>query len=109
MKDTHHPHPNQHPSDPPSDPPGERPNHRQPDHQRTGPAAISQIETKLSAEQAAATAAIEQLKRNADTVRAFRNQMAKQRHDVFKSYISAGFTEHQALELLKAEITKNGY
>jgi hypothetical protein len=104
MKDTHH----QHPSNPPNDPPGERPT-RQPDHQRTGPAALKQIETKLSAEQAAASAAIEQLKRNADTVRAFRNQMAKQRHDVFKSYIHAGFTEGQALELLKAEITKQGY
>jgi len=82
------------------------PNHsrtpRQPDHQRTGPAALKPIETTLSAEQAAATAALEQLKRNAGTVRAFRNHMAKLRHDVFTSYISAGFTEHQALELSTA-------
>lgn len=82
---------------------------RQPDHQRSGPAALKKIETKLSSEQAAASAALEQLKRNAETVRAFRDQMAKQRHAVFQSYTQAGFSEHQALELLKAEITKQGY
>lgn len=33
--------------------------------------------------------------------------LAAQHHEAFTAWISAGFTEHQALELLKAIITAN--
>lgn len=51
-------------------------------------------------------AALDNMRANFEYYLEIQKMLAKMRHDLYNGYIAEGFTKEQALELLKAEVSR---